>query len=293
MSRFHTRRFLISMVYLTIGTVLMSTAYCLFIAPHNIFSGGFTGLAQIIQNILKNNLQVPLAQKYDLTGILLWIVNLPLLFAAYRHLSGHFFFKTLYVVLLSGFIMSTFAQSTPIVVDRLASCLVGGAMSGFGSGMILKSGGTSGGTDIMGLLISKAHSGFSVGKVAIFINLAIYIYLGISINIETAIYSMIYSFACSVVVDKFHYQNIQTAVLIISKCTIIGEHINKDLKRGVTHWPGCGEYTKEESIVYMTIISKYESHKLVTLVKSLDPHAFIIFDDNREVVGNFEKRFDA
>lgn len=293
MRTFQSKRFWSSILYLTIGTVAFSLAYSIFVAPQNIFAGGFTGLSQIVQYTLKNDLNLPLAQHIDFTGIIIWIFNFPLLIIAYRHLSKHFVLKTLIAVFLSGFIMSVFPRIQPIVSDRLASCLVGGALAGFGLGLILKSGGTSGGTDILGLLFSKKHNGITVGKLGLIISLFIYSYLGLRVDIETAIYSAVYSFAASLIVDKVHYQNIQTAVLIISKNEQIGEHINQELKRGVTHWVGCGEYTKEPSIVYMTIISKYESHKLTTLVKAMDPHAFLIFDDHREVVGNFEKRFDA
>lgn len=293
MRTFQSKRFWSSMLYLTIGTVAFSLAYAIFVAPQNIFAGGFTGLSQIVQYTLKNDLNLEIAKKIDLTGIILWVFNLPLLIIAYKRLSKIFVLKTLYVVFLSGFIMSAFPQIEPIVSDRLASCLVGGSLGGFGLGLILKSGGTSGGSDILGLLFSKTHKGITVGKLGLIISLIIYSYLGMRLDIETAIYSVVYSFAASLITDKVHYQNIQTAVLIISKNEKIGEHINQELKRGVTHWMGCGEYTKEASIVYMTIISKYESHKLTTLVKSMDPHAFLIFDDHREVVGNFEKRFDA
>lgn len=293
MKTFQSKRFWSSMLYLTIGTVAFAMAYSVFVAPQNIFAGGFTGLSQIVQYTLKNDLNFPTAHRIDFTGIIIWVFNLPLLIIAYKHLSRHFVLKTLYVVFLSGFLMSAFPQIEPIVSDRLASCLVGGALAGFGLGLILKSGGTSGGSDILGLLFSKTHNGITVGKLGLIISLIIYGYLGMRLDIETAIYSVVYSFASSLIMDKVHYQNIQTAVIIISKNEEIGEHINRELKRGVTHWMGCGEYTKEPSIVYMTIISKYESHKLTTLVKSMDPNAFLIFDDHREVVGNFEKRFDA
>lgn len=293
MNTLQSKRFWHSMLYLTIGVIAFSLSYCIFIAPQNIFAAGFTGLSQIVQYTLKHDLNLPIAHNMNLTGIVLWVFNLPLLLAAYKHLSKTFVLKTLYVVLLSGFIISAFPQIQPIVSDRLASCLVGGAIAGFGGGLILKSGGTSGGSDILGLLFSKKYHSLTVGKIGMFISLIIYTYLGMRVDIETAIYSVIYTFAASLITDKVHYQNIQTSAIIISKNDKIGEEINKELKRGVTHWSGCGEYTKEPSIVYMTIITKYEVHKLTNLVKNLDPQAFLIFDDNREVVGNFEKRFDA
>lgn len=293
-TRYHDqKRFLTSMAYLTVGTLIFSFSYCAFAIPHGVFGGGFTGIAQIIQKLLQHRVKLPIASKLDFTGIILWVINIPLLTLAYRRLSKHFVIKSLFVVFLSSFIFS-FSHYFPVIIeDRLTSCLLGGGLVGFGLGTILKSGGSSGGTDIMGLLITQKHHGFSVGKIAIVINFFIYTYLGLSINLETAIYSIIYALVSSTIMDKVHYQNIQSAVIIISKDKTIGEEINSVLTRGVTHWEACGEYTKEPTLVYLTVVSKYEIHRLTTIVKTIDPKAFLIIDDNREVVGNFQKRFDA
>lgn len=290
---FDKKVFLSSMIYLTLGTVLFSVAYCLFIIPHGIFGGGFTGIGQICQRLLIENLHLKIASKIDFTGIIIWILNIPLLIISYKELSSQFVIKTLYAVVLSSILLS-FSHYFPMVMeDKLTSCLVGGILVGFSIGTILKSGASSGGTDILGLLVSKRIPGYSVGKLAILINLIIYVYSGFTINWETAIYSMIFSFITSIVIDKVHYQNIQSAVIIISKNTKIGDEINSVLRRGATHWTACGEYTKENYIVYLAIVSKYEIHRLITVVQAIDPKAFLIIDDKREVIGNFKKRFDA
>ncbi len=290
---FDQKVFLSSMISLTLGTALYAAAYCLFIIPHGIFGGGFTGIGQIFQRILVENLHLTIASKIDFTGIIIWFLNIPLLIISYKELSSQFVFKTLYAVFLSSFLLSFSHYFPTIMEDRLTSCLVGGILVGFAIGTILKSGSSSGGTDILGLLVSKRIPGYSVGKLALLINLIIYTYTGFVINWETAIYSTIFSFITSIVIDKVHYQNIQSAVIIISKNTAIGDEINSVLKRGVTHWNACGEYTKEPYIVYLAVVSKYEMHRLITMVKAIDPKAFIIIDDKRDVIGNFKKRFDA
>ena len=287
------KTFLSSMIYLTLGTILYAAAYCLFLIPHGIFGGGFTGIGQIFQRLLVENLHLKIASKIDFTGIIIWVLNIPLLIISYKELSSRFVFKTLYAVLLSSVLLSFSHYFPTVIEDRLTACLVGGILVGFSVGTILKSGASTGGTDILGLLVSKKIPGYSVGKIAVSINFIIYEYSGFTIDWETAIYSMIFSFITSIVIDKVHYQNIQSAVIIISKNKDIGDAINSVLRRGATHWNACGEYTKENYIVYLAIVSKYEVHTLTDVVKSIDPKAFLIIDDKREIIGNFKKRFDA
>ena len=95
--------------------------------------------------------------------------------------------------------------------------------------------------------------------------------------------------------DKIHYQNIMTNAFIITKTNphLIGNQIISDLNRSYTTWTGESGYKKEPIQVIMTIVSKYESQKLKQIVKSEDPNAFITYSDHLEIIGNFEKRFDA
>lgn len=108
-------------------------------------------------------------------------------------------------------------------------------------------------------------------------------------------YSIIFCYAASVMMDKIHYQNIMTNAFIITKTNpnLIGNQIISDLNRSYTTWTGESGYKKEPIQVIMTIISKYESQQLKQIVASEDPDAFITYTDHLEIIGNFEKRFDA
>ena len=99
----------------------------------------------------------------------------------------------------------------------------------------------------------------------------------------------------AVMMDKIHYQNIMTNAFIITKTNpnLIGNQIISDLNRSYTTWTGESGYKKEPIQVIMTIISKYESQQLKQIVASEDPDAFITYTDHLEIIGNFEKRFDA
>ena len=94
----------------------------------------------------------------------------------------------------------------------------------------------------------------------------------------------------SLIIDKIHYQNINTTAMIFTKKKCIDDRIMKEMHRGVTQWQGKGAYTNEDSLILVTVISKYEISQLKKIVKEIDPKAFIIFNDGMDVTGNFEKR---
>lgn len=109
-------------------------------------------------------------------------------------------------------------------------------------------------------------------------------------DIETVVYSAIYLFVMSFVIDKTHTQNIKSSAIIFTKHPEVQDCILNDLKRGATRWIGSGCYNRTETYIYMTIISKYEVAKLRKMIHEVDPNAFIIMNDNIDVDGNFIKR---
>lgn len=284
----------ISMCGAIFGVFLFAFAYRVIIVPLHLYSGGFSGVAQIIQILLRDLFHIRLPSDFDFTGIFLSALNIPLFILAYRSISRQFFIMTLITVFIQSFFMSVIpAPREPIIHDILTSCIIGGIISGLGVGITLKSGSSGGGTDIVGIYCAKKFPDFSVGKITILINGFIYIFSAFRNNLETAVYSAIFSIVAGVVMDKIHYQNIKTSALVITKNPNIGDCIIYNLNRGVTTWSGFGGYTKEPTYIHMTVISKNEVQLLKQLVENIDSNAFITFNDRLDVIGNFEKRFDA
>ncbi|MDY3918345.1 MAG: YitT family protein [Candidatus Limivivens sp.] len=276
------------------GVFLYAAAYRVILVPLNLYSGGFTGVAQIIQILLKELFHITLPPNIDFTGIFLWTLNIPLFFLAWKTVSRTFFLKTLVTVCLQSFFMSVIpAPETPLISDTLTSCLIGGAISGFGVGITLKYGSSGGGTDILGIYCAKNFPDFSVGKLTLLVNAVIYSFSALNDSLETAVYSIIFCFVASMIMDKVHYQNIMTCAMIMTNNHEIGDQIIARLNRSCTTWTGYGGYRKQPLLVIMTVISKYESRQLKQIVRKMDPGAFITFNDRMEVIGNFEKRFDA
>lgn len=270
------------------GAALYALAFNWLILPLNLYSGNLTGVAQVINDLL--NMFIFQSDK-NLTGTILLLFNIPLFVLAFLKLGKGLAVKS---VILSTFLSAVMqfapVPSAPIIEDPLTACILGGIISGFGTGLTLRNGGSAGGTDILGMYFAKKYPDFSVGKIQNIISMGVYCYCLFRYDIEAVVYSAIFLFVTSFVIDKTHTQNIKTSTLIFTKHPEVQECILNKLKRGATKWTGEGCYNKTETYIFMTIISKYEVDKLRKLIHEIDPDAFIIMNDDIDVDGHFIKR---
>lgn len=270
-----------------IGTFLFCFGLSVFITPLDLYGGGIVGLSQMIRTLL---IKSGMHFNFEISGYINMMFNLPLLILAYKSISRRFFGLTLLSIVSQSIFFSFIPiPEVKIINDVLTSVIVGGIISGFGIGLVLRYRGSGGGTDILGIYLTKRIHNFSVGKLSLVTNCAIFTACMILFDVETAIYSILNTVVFSFVVDKVHYQNISITAMIFTKRLELREYIIKDLHRGVTYWNGCGAYTDSDTYVLVTAISKYELSMLCNAVKKQDPNAFIIFQDTLSVSGNFEK----
>lgn len=277
-------------VYCVIGGCLFAFAFNVFIVPLKLYSGGIIGIAQIIRTCLTTYLNLDFGQ-FDIAGIINFIMNIPLFILAYRSISRRFFIKTLLCVGSQTIAFSlVMIPKAPIINDALAACLIAGLIGGFGVGLTLRSGGSGGGLDILGIYFIQKFSNFSVGRLNLLINIFVFSVSAILFNVTIAIYSIIFTSCAYLVVDKTHYQNINMTAMIFTKSEDVKEEIIKEMRRGITYWSGAGAYTKEETQILVTVISKYEVAQIKRIIYKTDPNAFVIFNEGMSISGNFEKR---
>jgi len=277
-----------------IGALIGVTLYCLgtnlIVVPLNFYNGGLIGVSQVLRTLIERYTDISFS--FDIAGVLAYIINIPLFILAYVKISKTLFVKTLLCMSYQT-ILLTFVKppAEPIISDPLTACLVAGIVTGFGVGLTLRCGGSGGGTDLLGMYFVKHKPGYSVGRVATVINAFIYIACALMYDLNIVIYSFIYAVISSFAVDKAHYQNINTEVMILTKT--YDDRIQKDIMhemiRGVTIINGEGAYTGNPTRVLLVIISKYEISQLKRIVYKYDPSAFIITKENVDVSGNFLK----
>ena len=281
---------LLGLFYAVTGGILFAAGVNLFITPLTLYNGGFVGIAQLIRTFLTSTLHLSFGQT-DISGIIYFLLNIPLVYLAWKKMGKGFFAKTIITVIIQTAALTFIPiPKSPIIEDYLTACIIGGLVSGFGTGLVLRGGSSGGGQDILGLYFTKKFRNFSVGKMGIIINAFVYGICLCMFNLEIVIYSLIYGVIASVACDRVHIQNINMSVMIFTKKLGISKAIMDEMGRGVTNWDGAGAYTKETSYILFVMISKYEVSQIKRIVRNIDPNAFMIFTEGCSVDGNFEKR---
>lgn len=273
-----------------LGSLISAIGVNFFIVPQNFYSGGLYGLCQILRTLLIE--RWGLSFPFDFAGILYLLINLPLLLLAYRTLGRSFVVRLIVCTVSSSLFLSLIpSPAVPILPDPLTSCLLGGMISGFGGGIVLTCGCSTGGLDILGLYLSKKGSSFTVGRFSLSFNAFLYLICGILFDLNTAIYSAIYTVFSSLFLDRIHQQNITVQVLIFTKKNVeeINHFVLQNLERGITYWSATGGYTGENVQVICVCLNKYEVASLQQAVREIDPHAFFIVQEGVHTRGNFER----
>lgn len=273
------------------GAFLFAFGVNVIITPIGLYNGGFTGIAQLIRTVANQTLDFEFLKHYDITGIVYYIMNIPIFWWAWKEMGKRFLVNSLITVSIQTAFMTFIPVPTvPVFGDRLMACIVGGLVVGTGVGIILRGRSSGGGQDIVGVICAKKYPGFSVGKIAIMMNVCVYAICLWMFDIEVVVYSLIYTTVLAMACDRAHLQNINMSIMIFTKKEGIDEIIMKEMRRGVTRWEGVGAYTKEDSHILYIMISKYEVEQLKEIVHRIDPNAFIILNEGSMVLGNFEKR---
>jgi len=282
------------LIVAVVGELIVAIAMGLFIVPLNLYSGGAMGVCQLIRTFLQDGMGLNFGS-YDIAGILYFLLNIPILLVAYRILGRSFVLKTLVCTASYSLFYSIIPiPSTPIVSDYLTACLLGGILTGIGSGLVLTCGCSGGGLDVVGLCLSKRGSSFTVGKFSLTFNMFLYAACLFLFSPEVAIYSVIYNVFTSIMVDRMHQQNINVQALIFTREDEqkLGSYIIEKFGRSVTWWTGTGAYTGENIHVLCVCLSKYEIEELLHTVHGIDPRAFVTVQQGTRVYGNFRKNLD-
>ena len=271
------------------GTLLYSIGMNLFVVPAGLYTGGIMGLSQLLRTLLIH--VTGRTPRFDIAGLINYAINLPILLYAWRRLDRGVVLKTLLSVTGSAVFLSLIPHIDILSGDQLARCLIGGMLCGCSIGLTLWMGGTSGGMDVVGMMLLKSGSHTSIGHVNLIWNLLLYSVCAAAFSLSTAIYSILFSFVSTTVIDKLHMQNINVEVTVITKVRSpeMEREILVDLHRGVTRYEGVGEYTGQPVQIFY-ILSKYEIGRLRAIIRKYDPHAFIVAKDGAVIYGNYKKK---
>ena len=271
-------------LFVILGCAAYGLGFSLFLQPNHINAGGVSGLSQLVTHVT------------GLGSVALWSVlfNIPLFIISIRGVGKKFFWGSLVGMLLTNLFISLFASPSSPVDDPLLACLYGGALTGFGIGLVLVSGCSTGGVDILARLLRPVLPNLPIGRIMLCVDLVIVTLTGVVFrDINKALYSALTLFICGKVLDGVVYGlDYSTVVLIVSEHhETIAHRINEKLHRGVTILNGHGSYTGRDRQVLLTAIKKRQAAELKNLIAEIDPGAFIILQEAHQVLGEGFKRY--
>lgn len=278
-------------IKVVVGSILFCLAINIFIVPNHLYTGGVLGIAQLIRSITKELFHIK--NNFDYSGIIYYLINIPLFILAFRNLGKTFFVRTVFAVSLQALLLSIIPTVLLIENNILTNVLVGGILGGIGVGLTLNSGASTGGTDIIGLALAKKNNNVSVGKLGLIINVIVYSIAGIMYGLETMIYSVIYAVCDSLMIDKMHEQNICSTAFIFCKKNPkkVNDYIKNELNRDFTYWDAKGGFDDSRTYIIYTALTKFELIKLERYLKKIDDHMFMIKSIGVGIKGEFEKKF--
>lgn len=283
-----------SYAIITLGLLLYATAWTVFIIPNGMVGGGITGVSAIIQYCTG----FPVSYSF-------FILNSILLLIALKVLGSGFGIKTVFAMVVTTILLKVipliiepeFIEEIALKNGRLVCAIIGGGLSGFGVALTFGQGGSSGGTDIIALMINKYRS-ITPGKIILYLDIII---IASSLvtpgdgtwasRIATVIYGYVIAGVFSVTVDTVTSGSKQSVQIFIfsKKYAEIADRISSELHRGATLLDGEGWYSKEHTKILMVVARKTDTNFVLKLIKEEDPQAFISVGS---VMGVYGKGFE-
>lgn len=267
-------------VGIIIGSTLVALSLSAFIVPNRIVDGGVTGLAVLVHYLAG----LPV-------GWLILAINVPIFLVGIRFVGLSFGLRSLLGVVSISLAVELTSHLHPVTTDLLLASVFGGIVSGVGMGLVLRSQGSLGGTDILAVVFSHLL-GFSVGELLLGIDVLIIGAAALAFSVERAMYALITMFVAARVVDAIQegLNHTKTMIIISDQAEAIAQRILKELERGVTFLHGEGAYSGEPKRVIWTVVTRVEIARVKQLVTDLDRDAFVTVADAHEVLGEGFKR---
>ncbi|EOR27977.1 hypothetical protein A500_01758 [Clostridium sartagoforme AAU1] len=269
---------ILDFIIIFFGCIIASLGVNLFLVNAQLLSGGATGVALILQYLS----EIP-------SGISVFIINIPLFFLSYKMLSKRFtLYTAIGMISLSVALIITKPLSHLVKVeDILLYCIYGGVLCGLGYGLVFSRNGSTGGTDIITMVVRKKFSNFEIGKLSFAINCVIIFIGALIFGLPKALYTLISIFVQGAIVDKVinGFNSKKLLLILTEKEDDIIQYVIKDMNRGVTSLIAEGEYThKLKKMLYIAVTSSQMVH-LKSKILRIDPKAFITIIDVSEVNG--------
>ena len=267
-----------------LGSALFALGFSCFLLPNEISTGGISGVALILVELLG----------FGSVGAVSIFINLPLFALAGLKVGRRFFLGSLLGMLVSSALIDLFAGVPMPYMETLVGALYGGTLCGLGLGMVFSSGASTGGSDIVVRLLKLRWRDIPIGQISMCFDSLVAVITGLVFrDLNKALYTGITVFLCGKVMDaviyRFDYSKV--ALIITKEHQRIAEAISARLDRGATFLNGEGSFTHREMKVVLTAVKRQQITELKELVMEIDPDAFVIVQEAHQVLGDGFRRY--
>lgn len=266
------------------GSALFAAGFSLFLQPNDLNSGGISGLAMVLVELLG----------FGSVGSLSIVVNLPLFVLGGLKIGKKFFTGSLIGMLFSSVLIDVFALVPMPPTEPLIGALYGGVICGFGLGVVFVCGSSTGGSDILARLLKLKYRNVPIGQITMAFDAFVVILTGLVFqDVSKALYTGVTVFITGKMIDavvyRFDYSKV--ALIISREHTAISQAIGDQLDRGATLLHAEGSYTHNQTMVVLTAVKKQQITELKELVMAIDPEAFVIVQEAHQVLGDGFSRY--
>ncbi|MEK3934962.1 YitT family protein [Sporosarcina sp. FSL W7-1349] len=266
-----------------LGSLLVALSLNFFLINANVYASGFSGVAQLVSSVLYDYFSVALS-----TGVLLLLLNIPVVLLGWFKVGKGF---TIYSIVSVAF-MTLFLELLPVLSvsdDIILNAVAGGVLMGIGVGYTLKLGASTGGLDIIAMLLSR-KKGKPIGTYFLILNGVIIVLAGILYEPENALYTMLTLYVTTAVIDAIHTRHEKlTAMIVTNEADELQQAIHRTMVRGITILPAKGAYSKEDKHMLYVVITRYELYDLEKIITEVDPKAFTNIVQTVGIFGFFRK----
>jgi uncharacterized membrane-anchored protein YitT (DUF2179 family) len=277
-----------------LGSFILAAGFVFFINPYDIVPGGVYGIGIVVHHLTLGIFPKGLSPDGGFpVGLFGLILNVPLTLIGIKILGPRFGVKTVVGFVLSSVFMDMLTlvvgNNDPLGLKNevFMGCVFGGVLIGFGLGLIFKAKATSGGSDIIAMIIAK-YTRLPLGQLMIYVD-SVIVLLGVIVfrDWRIPLYSWIVIFVTGkvidVVLDGITYD--KTLLIISEHFELIRDKIIVDMERGGTYIPGRGMYKGEEKTIIFTVVSRREVAILQEFIHQIDPRAFVTVMNAHEILG--------
>ena len=260
---------------LTLGALVTAFSFAAFFLPHDIAPGGVTGIATVLSSVTGLNV-----------GLLSFLINLPLFAIGWRRVGWRFAARSFIAMLL----LSLFIDVIPVFDlsgDMMLASLFGGVIMGVGLGMVVRSGATTGGTDMAAMIVHEHWSFLTVPMVLFAIDTVVVVIAAMAFGLQAGLFALVSLFTSTKAMDAVikGFNTAMQFLIISAKQEEITRRIHSEMDRGCTRLEATGTYEGRKNGALLCVVSRMEAAKLKKIVSEVDPRAFVTVCDVHEALG--------